>query len=239
VALRNGELLINAGLMGTGIEQWRRLIIHLQERGLVVRRVLAIAISNNSKRAVWSWKPEEIKCFDEAICPADFHAGLWLPAAADDSRARLIERGAERFSQRFPDAGVIDRLKWYLRYYSYVYKFADHANESLKALIRSHRRSPDTLQLQNEAGLQGLKGLGVPLHVLMIPQRNELGGWWEQPDILVAATILQRHGVPYTWCPLTTADYLKNDGHPSRAGYDKIVACADKALDQTGTIGAG
>jgi hypothetical protein len=94
VALRNGELLINAGLMGTGIEQWRRLIIHLQERGLVVRRVLAIAISNNFKRAVWSWRPEEIKCFDEASCPADYHAGLWLPADDDDSQARLIERGA-------------------------------------------------------------------------------------------------------------------------------------------------
>jgi hypothetical protein len=232
-SLRKGEILVNAGLMGTGVEQWRRLVVHLQQRGLVVERVLAIAINNDFKRPVWNWKAEELACFNAAICPTDYHPGLWLTAAHDESHARLIERSAERFSQRFSNETMIGSLQKFLRYYSFVYKFADHANETVKEFIRGRRcTNCDKIQLENERGLKGLKDLGVPLHVLMIPQRNEMGLWWQQPDSQTATAILQRHDVPYTWCPLTIADYLKNDGHPTREGYDKIVTCAHNVLDQ-------
>ena len=46
--------------------------------------------------------------------------------------------------------------------------------------------------------------------------------------------ILDRQGVAYSRCPLTTADFLPIDGHPTQEGYDKIVACAHDALGPAG-----
>jgi hypothetical protein len=232
-SLRRDEPLVNGGLMGTGVAQWRRLVLHFQQQGLVVGRVLVIAISNDFKRWVWNWKAEELACLDDGACPPDYHSGLWLPVADEESHARLIERSAVRLAQRFPNATVVDSLKRFLRYYSFVYKFGDHANETVKALIRGGCKDcTDTIRLENEAGLKALKELGVPLHVLLIPQRNETGLWWQQPDTDAAVAMLQRHGVAYSWCRLTAADFLKLDGHPTHEGYDKIIACAHQALDQ-------
>ena len=51
-------------------------------------------------------------------------------------------------------------------------------------------------------------------------------------DSDAAVTLLVAHKVPYSWCRLTQADYMPYDGHPNRAGYDKLVTCAQEALEQ-------
>src|SRR6185436_8170322 len=94
---RPHERLVNGGLLGTGVEQWRRLVVHLQGRGVRVKRVLAIVIGNDFKRAVWTWSPEVLACLDHAACPVD-DLGVWLPLTADESDNQLIARSARRFS---------------------------------------------------------------------------------------------------------------------------------------------
>ena len=49
-ARRPQDRLLNAGLFGTGVDQWWRLLEYLRKQGVVVERVLMISISNDFKR---------------------------------------------------------------------------------------------------------------------------------------------------------------------------------------------
>jgi hypothetical protein len=82
-----------------------------------------------------------------------------------------------------------------------------------------------------EAALEALKSLAIPMHVLLVTQRDEVGplGQWHAPQAPVA--LLKAHGVAYSWCRLSQGDFMPYDGHPNRTGYDKLVSCADKVLD--------
>ena len=240
-ALRPQEQLLNAGLFGTGIEQWRRLIVHLRERGVNVTRVLAIAISNDFARPAWNWQPGELACLDGGACPPDTHPGVWLPVGSDESREQLIARSAVRLSQRYPDENLGARLWRFFRYYSYVFKFGDHANETMKAWIRGKRCKDcvNTIFSDNESALKGLKELGVPFRVLLVPQRSESGLLWQLPESAAAEAALDWAGVAYDWCPLPADDYLPIDGHPNKAGYDKLVACVNDRLNRMEPARAG
>jgi hypothetical protein len=50
-------------------------------------------------------------------------------------------------------------------------------------------------------------------------------------DASAAEASLKAHGLAYEWCRLDHGDYLQIDGHPTAAGYDKLMACADRALN--------
>ncbi len=65
----------------------------------------------------------------------------------------------------------------------------------------------------------------------MVTQRNETGLLGNEGDASAAVASLTAHGLPYEWCRLDHGDYLQIDGHPTAAGYDKLMACADRALN--------
>src|SRR5689334_14190078 len=54
-ARRPQDKLLNAGLLGTGLDQWWRLFEYLKAQGVVAERVLLVAISNDFKRKSWTW----------------------------------------------------------------------------------------------------------------------------------------------------------------------------------------
>jgi hypothetical protein len=231
-AIRKNDRLVNGGLLGTGFEQWRRLVVYLQQRGVVLRRLLVIAINDDFKRTPWNWRPMELACLDDGVCPAGNDNGPWLPVATDESHAELIARTAKRFSDRFPEFGRFEVLGMYLKQHSYFYKFADRAGKNLKSMIKGTEPRAAGVRPENEAALDWFKALGIPFQVLMVTQRNEAGRWWRHPDSETAVAVLEAHAVPYSWCRLGEGDFMPNDGHPNRAGYDKLVACAQAALDR-------
>jgi hypothetical protein len=196
----------------------------------VIKRLLLIAINNDFKRKAWSWRPADLACLDDNRCPPDTDSGLWQPLADDEGEPQLIARTARRFAERFPDAGALDFLHMYLKRYSFLYKFVDRAGENLKAMIKGGRGAG--IRPENEAALDALKALGIPLHVLMVSQRDEVGLWGDHPNSKAAVAVLHAHAVPYSWCRLSEGDFMANDGHPNRAGYDKIAACAHEVLDR-------
>src|SRR5262249_34082553 len=70
-ARRPQEQLLNAGLLGTGVDQWWRLFEHLRRQGVVPERLLLIAISNDFKRKAWHWPRTDFDCLDRGECNWD------------------------------------------------------------------------------------------------------------------------------------------------------------------------
>jgi hypothetical protein len=101
------------------------------------------------------------------------------------------------------------------------------ALDNLAGLFMSGRAGvlPET-----EAALKGFRSLGIPVTVLLVTQKNEIGRLANEVDLRAAVATLTAHGVPHDWCRLSPEDFLPLDGHPTAAGYDKVVACADRTL---------
>src|SRR5207344_2797410 len=129
--------LVNAGLLGTGFEQWRRLLAHLQQRGVAIKQVLVIAISNDFKRAPWNWAEPDPACLRTNSCAPD---PLTQLVAEAESAEQLIARTPARFAARFPDEGTFAVLQRLLQRHFYVYKFVNRGNETVKAMIRQARQ---------------------------------------------------------------------------------------------------
>jgi hypothetical protein len=220
------DQLLNAGLPGTGFDQWWRLLEYLRNQGVVVKQVLIIAISNDFKRTPWNWSAVDLNCIDRGVCTTDVPYS-WQQVRSDETQNELIARTRERYTRRFSNHNPL--RFWYLslEQHSLFLKFVHIAVDNLSSLVKSRGAGvlPGT-----ETALEAFKTLGVPIKVLMVTQRNETGMLGNEADATAAAATLRAHGLPYDWCRLSYDDYLTLDGHPTSAGYDKLVACADRAL---------
>ncbi|HUI95434.1 MAG TPA: hypothetical protein VLX44_06760 [Xanthobacteraceae bacterium] len=226
---RKNDRLVNGGLMGTGFEQWRRLVAYLQRRGVDLKGLLAIAISDDFKRGTWNWSRAQVICLNHGPCPQEADANLWQPLADDESQDTLLARAAARFANRYPGSESRAWLDMLFEQYSYLYKFSGRAAATLRGVIAKHAHAAG-VRAENVAALDSLKRIGIPFQVLMVPQRGEINLLADHPDADAAIVVLKDHSIPYRWCRLSEHDFMPYDGHPNRAGYDKIAACADSAL---------
>ena len=225
-ARRPQDKMLNAGLLGTGLDQWWRLFEYLRAQGVVANRVLLVAISNDFKRKAWTWPETDLNCLDKNICTWDGPYSWW-PARADEAESELLKRTRQRYAMRFSNYSAPSFWFLSLEQHSMFLKFLHIAVENLAGFFNSGnaRLPPET-----EAALRGFKSLGVPVKVLLVTQKNETGTLANEADLNAAVATLNAHGVPHELCRLGHEDFLSLDGHPTAAGYDKVVACADRAL---------
>ncbi len=235
---RKTDRLVNGGLMGTGVEQWRRLVDYLQESGIKLKRLLVIAISDDFKRGAWNWGDTQLACLDDGKCSQALDANLWLPLAGEESQPALLARAVPVFAKRFPDDGWLAWLGMFLEQRSHLYKFVDRGVRAVRGLVTKPTH-PVGILSENVAALLSLKRIGVPFQVLMVPQRGEINLLGEHPDSDAAVEVLKAHSIPYRWCHLSEDDFMPYDGHPNRGGYEKIAACADEALGRLEESGHG
>jgi hypothetical protein len=225
-ARRPQDQLLNAGLLGTGPDQWWRLFEYLKTQGVVAKRVLLVAISNDFKRKAWTWPDSDINCLDRGICVWD-GVYSWQPVRADETERELLARTRARYTMRFSNYSALSFWFLSLEQHSYFLKFLHIAVENTAGIINFVTGGvlPET-----EAALKAFKALSIPVKVLLVTQRDETGALGNEADAERAVAALKAHGLPYDWCRLNHHDFLSIDGHPSAAGYDKLVACADRAL---------
>lgn len=225
-ARRPQDKLLNAGLLGTGFGQWWRLHEHLEKEGITANRVLIIAISNDFKRKSWAWPQTDFDCLDRGICNWD-GVYSWQPVRADETHDELIARTKARYAMRFANYSAVSFWFLSLEQHSYFLKFLHMAVENIAWMAKFVAGG---LLPETEAALKSFKALGIPVKVLLVTQRDETGTIGNEADATGAMTALKAHGLPYEWCRLEHGDFLPVDGHPSAAGYDKLAACADRAL---------
>lgn len=225
-ALRPQDRLVNAGLPGTGLDQWWRLFGHLKAQGVVADRVLLVAISNDFKRKAWTWPDTDLNCLDRGICTWD-GTYSWQPVRSDETERELKKRTRERYTMRFSNYNAPSFWFLSLEQHSMFLKFLHNAVENLAGLFKPGNAG---VLPQTDSALKGFKSLGVPVKVLLLTQKNETGRFANEADLTAAVATLNAQGVPHELCRLSHEDFLPLDGHPTAAGYDKVVACADRAL---------
>lgn len=226
-ARRPQDRLLNGGLLGTGVDQWWRLLELLGKQGVVVERVLLIAISNDLKRKAWNWTEADLNCIDKGHCTVE-GAYAWQGVGANETQAELIDRTRARYAKRFGHYSIWSFGGLNLEHHSMFLKFLHTAIDNVAAMKKAARGGgplPET-----DAALRAFKASGVPVGVLMVNQRNEVGPLGNEADAKAAEAVLTAHALPFTWCRLGETDFLAVDGHPTSAGYDKVVVCADQAL---------
>jgi hypothetical protein len=212
---------------------WRKFI---RDQGIIVERLLIIAISNDFKRPAWNWPEHLLACIDNNVCPTE-RDYLWQPLELDEPQDQLTKRTATRFFGRYGEVnwkGTLLRL--YLDDQSFLLAFGSRAQQNLQAMMKGARadesmRAIAQILPETKAALESFKTLGIPVQVLMVPQRNEVGLLGDSVDRDAAVATLNSHGIGHHWCPLLGSDFMPNDGHPTRAGYDKLAACADRVLN--------
>jgi len=230
-ARRPQDHILNAGLQGSGFVQWDLLLAYLRRQGLSIRRILVIAISNDFKRPAFNWGPTALDCLNDNVCPSIDHPGLWMPVAMDETHSDLEQRSRARFAQRFGRVKRKDWIKLYVMQNSHLYKLVSRAGQILRGMIDPAPASEAAGAFPaTDAALESLKALSVPVRVLMVPQRDEVGILGKRVDARVAESVLKAHDVAYSWCRISGSDFMPNDGHPNRGGYDKLAACADDTL---------
>lgn len=236
-ARRPQDRLVNAGMVGTGFEQWWHLLNFIRGQGITVERVLMIAISNDFKRAAWTWPEPLLDCINRNVCSTE-RDDLWQPLLRqEESQDELLTRTAARYPNRFVDLSATGFVRRYVKYRSYLLEFGQRAGQNLQDLATGANATASTPAAagvipETAAALESFKALGIPVRVLMVPQRNEVGLLGEGVDPAAADATLKSHGIAYRWCPLLGRDFMSYDGHPNRAGYDKVVACAEQALSE-------
>ena len=226
-AKRPQEQLLNAGLLGTGVDQWWRLFEHLRQQGVVTERLLLIAISNDFKRKAWHWPRTDFDCLDRGQCNWD-GVYSWQPVRPDETANELLARTRARYTMRFSNYSALSFWFLSLEQHSQFLKFLHIAVEGVAGVINFG--TTRGVLPQTEAALKAFKTLGVPIKVLMVNQRNETGELANEADVAAAVGALNAHGIPHDWCHLSPDDFLPIDGHPTAAGYDKLVACVDRTL---------
>ncbi len=190
-ARRPNERIANGGFMGTGFSHWARTIDYLRDRGLVIDRILVIAISDDFGRTVWSWNAEQLSCMNQNICQTN---AFWQSVGLDAPQADILERAAARFEVRFPGLTAADFVAMYFKQNSHTYKFMSRAVEALRRLpgaVKTRTVFPP----ETESALEHMKSLGVPLHVMMVAQRVEAGalGMASVTQDAIHALELSRH----------------------------------------------
>jgi hypothetical protein len=225
-------------LAGTGIDQWWRLLQFIRAQGVIIERLLIIAISDDFKRKSWNWPAFDLDCLDYDItCPNEDR----YPSQAvrlDETQQELIERTRTRYANRFPHETDWNVMRSLLKQHSMLLKFVALAGQNLsavkilKAVDEPRPGGGWSFRPENEAALEKFKTLGIPINVLLVPQRVELGLLGSEADLAAAVAVLKAHELSYDWCRLTGNDFMSIDGHPNAAGYDKLAECADRALSK-------
>lgn len=227
-ARRPNERLANGGAMGTGFSHWQRLIEHLRGRGVNIQRILAIAISDDFMRRAWVWNERALNCMNHDGCPINT---FWQSVALDARPEDLLKRGAARFQARFPNMTASDFVALYIQQNSHAYKFVAKAIDVVRGLS-GPAQAATQFHAETDPALSMMKSQGIPFHVIMVPQRAETGPLGMARMTHDAIKLLDSHGIAHSWCSLSARDFLPNDGHPNRAGYDKLAACADAILSR-------
>ena len=194
-----------------------------------MRRILVIAISSDFSRELWVWPKHQLECLAHLRCPEEDQPGLWLPVEDQESHSRLIERSAARFGARFGNASRAKAWKDYLRQEFYLAKFVALASDNVRK--RGAPLQNTETSLEADSALARFKSLGIPLHVMLVSQRHEVGPFGNRQALNAAFAVLDTHGVAHSWCRLSKGHFLPFDGHPNRTGYEHLSRCAERVLD--------
>lgn len=215
---RLGYQPVNGGVLGTGFQQWLKLTQYLADKGIVIRKVVVLFISDDYHRPVWSIPTQVFNCL------------------SSPPRCRVEQSYFYRLPPQEKMASWIARVREARR------PMKPHLKPSASALLPAsfsvymyltHLFTYAQAEAASRAAISGLIERYGPENVafLHLPQKNEIS---RGPDALGlrARRAIENAGGKlfdgFKLCGLTESDYYVHDDHPNPRGYAKIAACAAK-----------
>lgn len=219
---------INGGLLGTGFEQWILLHDDLRARGMVIKKLIVVLISDDYERDIWNFPPNVLSCLsDYRDCIGDEEFYGFPPEQARPAFLKTLSqhgsrepRGRQRLSAWVPATTV-------------VYRQARHVADDLWERLNGRVRGAipdDVLRASRVRFFTDLYGKSVVF--VHVPTREELRDGIEPAGIAAREAIRESRATlfdGFTRCGLTIDDFHVRDDHPNATGYAKIAACVREA----------
>ena len=221
---KNNEYqLINLGIIGTGIEQWKDTLQWFSNFGEITQ-IIICCIADDWIRPRWY------------ACENVEHNGLAFNRYGDNHLPILyfIEKNSDNSAilKRANDiADFSDRgIKKYLKKF-FLGRFAHHVFLQYKLLYNNYNEidfSKNKTSFDQIISAYGAKNITV----LHLPQKEEvIQGGYSELGTKSKEFILSRH-IPYidglALCKLNKGDFHRDDDHPNASGYKKIYDCFSK-----------
>lgn len=222
-----GKVILNGGLMGTGVLAFEKLTDWLESQ-IKIKNIIVIAISNDFKRKLppenfWS---KDQKCLNNYECD---NTNYWWGLIPDASKEEILQKTAIRSKLRNNPDSWGDSLE----YFSMTYRSVS----ALKKIFSSKMDSPEknTNNTEYEDSLKALIRLRSKypeMKLLLVEQRDEVGILGrENLDTKAVLEMLSFHKIAYDLCSLGIGDYMPIDGHPNPDGYKKLRNCLLNAVN--------
>lgn len=212
---------VNAGLFGTGFEQWLRVHDHLLSAGVTVDRVVAIFIDSDDRRPLWNFPAEMLRCLSNyRVC--DGSEGLFgLPD--DAQQLSFVTRMSEARKSALPTdkTGLQHALRTLFPAATEAYFFVRYVLDSsyTRGNVAAIKRLIDTY--------------GDRIIFVHVPHRWAVMHGISMDSVNVRNVIEENGGRLFDGfanCGLAVDDFHPNDGHYNERGYAKLSECVIKAV---------
>lgn len=225
------KLIINGGLMGTGVIDFLNLINYIESKKIKINNIMILAISNDFKRIPIKegfWHNMNACLIDLKCSNKDY----WWALNDNESHSSILSKTNIRVAQR----GFKDDFHSLIDYYSFTYRFFLIIKSALVQykninILNFHPNEFDEFNIEsafhdNFAALEMIRARYPQLKLILIPQRDEVGILGrENSDSLIVTNYLHKQMINYSECKIGISDYMKVDGHPNLTGYRKIFDC--------------
>lgn len=220
---------VNAGILGTGFQQWQLLHDFLVNEGVNVKHVVVIFISHDYQRGIWNFQKRTLNCL------ADYHQCV----------------GNENFYGIPPDAELnvyLEKLRVYREERALDHQVHGYSPKEFFAYylpgiteiigyLRDRTYGPEPnqeIQLNRNVISYLIARYKDNVLFVHIPQKTEvvyqkvssLGEIARRDITLLGGELYDGHAL----CNLAEEDHFVNDGHPNESGYAKISACVTAAV---------
>jgi lysophospholipase L1-like esterase len=232
---KNNEYqLINLGIIGTGIVQWKDTLQWFSSIGKI-KQIIICCISNDWIRPRWyicENAEQNVLAFDILVKNKlrKNHKKPIIYFIDKDSDHYTILKRAKHIAES-SDGGINEFLK-NLFLASITHRIL--LNYNLLSHDNNKSNNDEVTFSKNKTSFdQIISAYGAKnITVLHLPQKKEvIQGAYSELGTKIKNFILSRH-IPYidglALCKLNKKDFYRDDGHPNASGYKKIYDCFSK-----------
>lgn len=215
----------NSGIQGIGIEQMNINREFLEEH-IEFGNVIILAVSEDFIRPINNeWISNRENCLVHGNC--EFQKESWW-ATNNFQSSNLINISDSWSNIRHKKISSIQLLNFYLSKYSLTYEliYLVH-NKLITGKPNKHHAQGSEPQVidGNIRALMMILEAYPQARLYLIPQRDEVRFHTKNLTTKIVTEKLDRMAIAYSWCNISSNDYMPYDGHLNKDGYKELFDC--------------
>jgi hypothetical protein len=210
-----GYSIYNAGLPGTGVQEWAEIQRYLTTVGYEFDRVIMVFISNDFARPRLQKTDQEIECLhDMSRCTFEIYYPL-------NPGSDLVDISRRRMKLRTDQTAA--KIRYVSKRYLWVSRF--FFGQSFRLFSQRETVASETFDQATSNAFNRIIGASRKLNMIRITTKNEAALRANDADTLIVSKFLASQGVRFETCALSYDDFPSYDGHPNARGYERVAEC--------------